>query len=451
MDGIMNHLWLCTFLLWALASCGSAVEDQIERLRAGGEEAAMAQQELLIAKGDAVPVLLAALDDPHETAGRALLAEVLVGLMVRVDDERISASLKRHLVDDPDPQVRARIAREIGILKRLDFADAFMAAIADTSGEVRAETLTALGFIRGSLAPEMLEVLAENARHLQNDENREARLGARIIVADHVDVWLTEAHKETLKGQLAVAESLYHTAIEFSPDSKKANLKLGRFYFDNGQEERGLDILRKSGWLVDVPVFPSAPVLDGRLDDAVWDLAPRMGPLFAWSEQHNASIDSKVHTEMYVGYTKDAIYFGARCGDPEPQKLVVNSTERDHAEPYFEDIVEFFIDSNFDKKSTCQISINSAGAIVDGLAPWRNTYDSTWDLESDAAAFVGDDFWSLEYMMVLGQSYAPLPQTGTIWGVDMQRGFRGGDEWSQWTRTYPDMSTLEAYGWFLFE
>ena len=53
--------------------------------------------------------------------------------------------------------------------------------------------------------------------------------------------------------------------------------------------------------------------------------------------------------------------------------------------------------------------------------------------------------------MVLGQSYAPLPQTGTIWGVDMQRGFRGGDEWSQWTRTYPDMSTLEAYGWFLFE
>ena len=241
------QLCLSSFLLVSVASCGPTVEDQIERLRAGGEEAMMAQQELLIAKGDAVPVLLAALDDEDGTAGRAALAEVLVGLMLRVDDERIAASLKRHLVDDPDPQVRARIAREIGIHKRLDFSDAFMAAIADTSGEVRAEALTALGFIRANLEPETLAVLSEKARHLQNDENREARLGARIIVADHVEVWLTEAHKEALKGQLAAAESLYHTAIEFDPTSKKANLKLGLYYFDNGQRTRGLDILRDSG------------------------------------------------------------------------------------------------------------------------------------------------------------------------------------------------------------
>ena len=45
------------------------MEDQIERLRAGSEEATMAQQELLIAKGDAVPVLLATLDDVDGTAG----------------------------------------------------------------------------------------------------------------------------------------------------------------------------------------------------------------------------------------------------------------------------------------------------------------------------------------------------------------------------------------------
>lgn len=185
----------------------------------------------------------------------------------------------------------------------------------------------------------------------------------------------------------------------------------------------------------------------------MWELAPRVGPFFNWSEQHNATIDSKVGTKTYVGYTKKAIYFGARCTDPEPQNLVVKSTDRDHDEPWFENILELFIDTNFDHKTTSKISINSAGAIADASASVPNwkTYDYSLDLESDAAAFVGDDFWSIEYTIVLGQPYAPLPQRGTLWDVDMQRGFRGGEEWSQRTRTFPDMVPLETYGWFLFE
>ena len=235
------------------------LEDQIERLGVGGEETEMAKQELLIAKGDAVPMLLEALENPEFAAGRAELADVLVGLMTRVDDGRIDSSLKAHLVSDPDSETRVRIAREIGILKRPDFADSFVRAVDDEDGQVRGEALTALCLIREELEPELLIVLSEKARLLRNDENDDARLGALIIVADRVDLWLTEADNEALKGRLAAAESLYHEALAYAPDSKKANLKLGHYLFENGQEDRGLQLLRDSGWLLDVPVSRSLP------------------------------------------------------------------------------------------------------------------------------------------------------------------------------------------------
>ena len=138
-------------LLLALCGCSSSLEDQIERLAAGGEETERAKQELLLAKGDAVPALIAALESPEISPARAELAEVLVGLMTRVDDDRIDSTLKAHLVDDPDSHTQVRIAREVGILKRLDFTDAYMAATADADGQVRGEALTALGFIRNKL------------------------------------------------------------------------------------------------------------------------------------------------------------------------------------------------------------------------------------------------------------------------------------------------------------
>ena len=265
-------------LLAAGLGCGPSIDDHIERLSAGGEAAELAKQELLIAKGDAVPVLLKALEDPQLAAGRAELTEILVGLMTRVDDDRIDSSLKAHLVSDPDPEARARIAREVGILKRLDFADAFMKAIDDPDGQVRGEALTALGFVRGRLEPQQLIALSEKARLLQNDENRDTRLSARIIVADRVAAWLTEADNEALKGRLAAAESLYHEALAYAPDSKRASFKLGRHYFENRQKQRGLQVLRDSDWLLDIPVLAEAPVLNGRLDDMVWESAARAGP-----------------------------------------------------------------------------------------------------------------------------------------------------------------------------
>ena len=443
----------CLALVVLLVACGDSIEDQIARLGAGGEATERAKLELLIAKGEAVPALLQALEDPGFTAGRAELAEVLVDLMTRIDDDRVRSALKTHLVSDPDPLTRARIAWEVGMLKRRDFHDAFIEAIDDEDGRVRGEALTALCFIRDSMTPEQLETLADKARQYRNDENLEARLGARIIVADRVDVWLQQADSEALQGRIAAAESLYAVALAYAPESTKANLKLGRHYFENGQRERGLKTLRDSNWLLDVPRFESPPAIDGRLEEKVWGRAVGSTPFFAYSATHNAAIRSKVPTVMYAGYTDDALYLATRCEDAHPESLIAVGSERDYGESDREDVVEYFFDTNFDRKTFVRATINSRGAILDGgseLPQWRMR-DWSLDLDSAAAAHVGEDYWSVEYRLAFGQPGVPTPSSGTIWGLDAQRGYRGGEEWSQWTRYFQDMSPLDSFGWIRFE
>ena len=253
---------------------------------------------------------------------------------------------------------------------------------------------------RRKLSGDQLAVIAEKARLHQDDENFEARLGARIVVAEHVNLWLRAADKAVLKGGVAVAESLYHKALEYNPHSSKANFKLGHHYFDTGQEERGIQILRESGWLLDVPLLAEAPILDGRLDDAVWEGVGASRPFLIWSSKHDADIRPMVRTVIFAGYTPEALFIAARCEEAHPESLIVLDSEHDSEESAHQDLVEFFLDTNLDKDTHVKSVINSVGAIVDSYSP-GGRLDYTVDFLSEAAAHVGEDYWSVEYKQTL--------------------------------------------------
>ena len=436
----------------ALTACGPSLDDHIDALDHDGDGQVSAKQELLLAKARSIPVLIEALDDPRRAASHPEIADVLADLMMRLEDERIPAALQQHLRDHPDPQVRARICSAVGLYRRPEFAAALLHALQDSATVVRSQAMTALQRLGDKLSEAQADTLTDAARRLLDDDDIDTRVGAATIVARRTDVWLREAHKERLAGRIAAAESLYHEALSYSPRSVKAKLGLGTLYVENGQEERGTQVLRESGWLVDVPRVPAGPRIDGRLDDAVWNGAAKISPFVTLNFQDGAAVASQYHTEAYALITDEALYLAARCEDAHPESLIVKSHERDHEEEYFQDLVEFFIDPEFDFLDVAKITINSVGAVTDGLGANinRNQYDRAWTVESEAATHVGDDFWSMEYRVEFGQQpEIPVPVKGSRWGVDIQRSFRT-EEWSSWTPEYPD-EAAKNYGWFLFE
>ncbi|MBT3346016.1 MAG: hypothetical protein HN404_23675, partial [Gemmatimonadetes bacterium] len=247
----MNPLVLLVASLtaWLLAGCASSPEDNVSRLSGDADEREAARQELLLAKERAVAPLLVALEDPARIGARQSVVEVLAGLMTRVEAPEISAALIRHLHADDDKVVRARIAHHLGLHRHTAAADALLGALHDTDGEVRYQVLLALARMEARLDSSQIGQLRHTARELLQDDDVRVRGEALIALSAEVSEWLDQAQKAALEGRLTEAESFYLAAVDVSPSSKRAHHRLGRFYYDNGQRDRGLDLLRAEGML----------------------------------------------------------------------------------------------------------------------------------------------------------------------------------------------------------
>ena len=204
-------------LALTLIACGASIEDKIDQLSSGGEDLERAKQELLLSKDQSLDALLEAFDDPLKGASRPELAEVLVSLSLRLENEQLDLALD------------------------------------DSSSAVCSEAFGALDRIADKLSAAEIATRIARAQELRNHGDRDVRFESRRVIADRVDEWLNEAAKEILLGQVAAAESLFTVALDYSPESLKASFDYGRFLFDNGRREKGLDVYRRSGWLLDVP------------------------------------------------------------------------------------------------------------------------------------------------------------------------------------------------------
>lgn len=460
---------LSSLLLIAGLACGLSLDDQLESLGGSGEEREQARQELLLAKDRAVGPLLKALDDPRHRGARPELVEVLISLMTRVDDKRIAEVLNRLLVQDADPQLRARIAQRMGVYKRAEAIGALLEALEDDSDEVRYQAILALGELEGKLNEAQSEVLRKRARSMVDDDDEGVRLEAQIHVESFVNTWLAEAREQALRAHLSGADSLFHRALAYYPHSKHAAYQQGRFYFDNGQEQKGMEVLRLYGMLLDVPRLRQVPEIDGRLDEAVWQQAARADSSFRffWGDNF-ATPPAEVQSTFYVGYTAEALYIGFRAHDDHPDSLVAKITESDPARDgdlahgrgtrnaiWSDDCIELFFDANLDHKSYAHFGVNSLGVWEDEWSsgsregPYNPEERWGWSGDIRVAAHVGDDFWSLEFRLNFGQEQLPAPQPGAVWGFNLVRNFRG-EQYNQWVRTYGSGLQPDQFGMLVF-
>ena len=161
--------------------------------------------------------------------------------------------------------------------------------------------------------------------------------------------------------RVAEADSLYAHARVYSPTNKKAILLEARHFFEYGSRDRGMDRLRSHDMLLDVPQFPSAPELDGRLDEPVWDSAASIDQLYHlnWSLRDiGISLPADNSTRIYVGYDSVALYVGAVCHDPDPGEIVVDNMDGGYPRS---DQLELLVDPPLDRTDFGRLIIDTRG------------------------------------------------------------------------------------------
>ena len=191
--------------------------------------------------------------------------------------------------------------------------------------------------------------------------------------------------------------------------------------------------------LVHAAKMASDPVLDGRvLGESAWTgLAPVSG---FWQVQPDDGEPATQKTEVYVGYSDDALYIGVIAYDDDPDAILVTDSRRD-SDLADTDSFQMVLDGLRDGQNGFVFGTNPAGIEYDGQVTNEGTggvlgsgsggFNLNWDGIWDVATEISEIGWSAEMRIPFRTLRYGRDEIQT-WGINFQRNIRRNNEISYW-------------------
>lgn len=193
----------------------------------------------------------------------------------------------------------------------------------------------------------------------------------------------------------------------------------------------------------------TGPVIDGRVEDAVWSRAEPASDFI--QQQPDEGRPSTERTEVRVLHDQRNIYIGIVCFDSEPDKIVVTQGRRD-AELTDTDSVQVILDTFNDHQNAFLFGTNPTGLEHDGqiaaegqtggvLGPGQQTgfgasgaqrgqllgYNKNWDGEWTVRSQITERGWETEMAIPL-KTLRYDGGTDRHWGINVMRTIRRKNE-----------------------
>jgi hypothetical protein len=133
------------------------------------------------------------------------------------------------------------------------------------------------------------------------------------------------------------------------------------------------------------------PVVDGKLDDSVWQHAPSITGFKTWMPDYGK--DMAGETIVFMAYDEENFYIAFRCYDKEPHKIKSSVTSRDNINP--DDWVCANLDSFNDQQSLYTLYCNPMGVQGDATAE-GNQEDFNVDIVWFSEGVIDDQGYTVE-------------------------------------------------------
>jgi hypothetical protein len=148
-------------------------------------------------------------------------------------------------------------------------------------------------------------------------------------------------------------------------------------------------------------------VVDGKLDDSLWENCPvaSTGQLRELQTGRLPTFGTTIKS-LWIG---NDLYLAIRCDEPTGEALNVAAPEDGGKAIWSGDLVEVLLDT--DSHSYYQIAINPAGAVVDQDRGASENNRFKWSSQAEVATHVGDGAWTVEMRIpVTDDANDPLHQ-----------------------------------------
>lgn len=184
--------------------------------------------------------------------------------------------------------------------------------------------------------------------------------------------------------------------------------------------------------MLGVPMLNVSPVIDGILDDNIWQQALLLDNFLLNKE---GMPPAEVQTSAYIFRTEDTLYLAFQCNEPQMENMVSAVTMRD-GNVWEDDCVEIFLDTNRNQHSYYHFIINSVGTVFDQKVDiTADKYEKSWNSGICAAAKRGNTSWAVECGIPLRDITGK--ERNDVWGVNLCRERRiwsiGKRELSSWS------------------
>ena len=185
---------------------------------------------------------------------------------------------------------------------------------------------------------------------------------------------------------------------------------------------------------------PAPPLIDGRLDEKVWQLAPGT-TAFTQSFPFDGARPSE-KTRLRVLYDESAIYIGFEC-EQVRTPIVERLTRRDRDSE--SEWVYVHIDSRNDGKSAYMFAVNIAGVLADGQIIDQTTYSWEWDENWEAKTARTRTGWSAEIRIPLRVLRFDSKLPVQSWGFQASRFIAQREETDIWSYIPRDVAGPIAF------
>ncbi|MBD3219383.1 MAG: hypothetical protein GF310_14010 [candidate division Zixibacteria bacterium] len=181
-------------------------------------------------------------------------------------------------------------------------------------------------------------------------------------------------------------------------------------------------------------INPHPPVIDGNLDDPVWQHDELMLVSKFIQREPDEGKEATESTLVAVAYDDDAVYVAFWCYDSEPDKMIRQLVRRDRWSE--SDRVTVRIDPFHDHQNGHAFEVSSAGVLRDARYFDDVGADMSWDAVWDAKVKKHSWGWGAEFKIPYHCLRFTEKEEHT-WGIDFQRYISHNGETDIWAYTPP--------------
>src|SRR5688572_3540086 len=166
---------------------------------------------------------------------------------------------------------------------------------------------------------------------------------------------------------------------------------------------------------VTIPRFDKPPVIDGKLDEEVWQKAVVLKDFY--QIQPGDNVPPSKPTEVLLGYDPKFLYIAFKATD-EPDKVRATVAKRDNI--FQDDYVGFFLDTFNDKRKAFEVFFNPLGIQGDGILTEGRGEDFSVDLLMESKGIIHETGFNVEVALPF-KSIRFEAGKGKLWGAHFFR------------------------------